>query len=109
MTPKEYQMHRTTGFHSRWYRVPNRRARRGVSWTMTITIQRAKGEESPNARVKMEPAKRDEGIHQKHCLNTVYMYGQHFQQSMDQPGKVANPARNQLNRESCFFPVPVRA
>ena len=28
---------------------------------------------------------------------------------MDQPGKVANPARGQLNRESEYFPVPVRA
>ena len=28
---------------------------------------------------------------------------------MDQPGKVANPARGQLNRENDFFPVPVRA
>ena len=27
------------------------------------------------------------------------MYGHHVQQSMDQPGKVANPARGQLNRE----------
>ena len=27
----------------------------------------------------------------------------------DQPGKVANPARGQLNRENGFFPVPVRA
>ena len=26
----------------------------------------------------------------------------------DQPGKVANPARGQLNRENYFFPVPVR-
>ena len=31
------------------------------------------------------------------------MYGQDFQQSMNQPGKVANPARGQLNRKtSCF-------
>ena len=30
----------------------------------------------------------------------VYMYGHHIQQSMDQPGKVANPARGQLNREN---------
>ena len=29
--------------------------------------------------------------------------------SMDQPGKVANPARSQLNRETFIFPVPVRA
>ena len=28
---------------------------------------------------------------------------------MDQPGKVANPARGQLNRENEHFPVPVRA
>ena len=25
---------------------------------------------------------------------------------MDQPGKVANPARGQLNSEKCFFPCP---
>ena len=27
---------------------------------------------------------------------------------MDQPGKVANPARGQLNRENDYSPVPVR-
>ena len=26
---------------------------------------------------------------------------------MDQPGKVGNPARGQLNRENEYFPVPV--
>ena len=31
------------------------------------------------------------------------------QQSMDQPGKVANPARGQLNRKNEYSPVPVRA
>ena len=35
----------------------------------------------------------------------VCMYGHHIQQSMDQPGKVANPARGQLNREK-IFPCP---
>ena len=29
----------------------------------------------------------------------VRMYGHHIEQSMDQPGKVANPAGGQLNRE----------
>ena len=29
--------------------------------------------------------------------------------SMDRPGKVANPARGQLNRENEYFPVFVRA
>ena len=27
--------------------------------------------------------------------------------SKDQPGKVANPARGELNREKEYFPVPV--
>ena len=39
----------------------------------------------------------------------VCMYGHHIYQSMDQPGKVANPARGQLNRENEHSPVPVRA
>ena len=38
------------------------------------------------------------------------MYGHTFsKKSMDQPGKVANPARGQLNRENEYFPVRVRA
>ena len=37
------------------------------------------------------------------------MYDHTFSRSMDQPGKVANPARGQLNRENEYFPVPVRA
>ena len=32
-----------------------------------------------------------------------------FSRSMDQQGKVANPARGQLNRENEYSPVPVRA
>ena len=32
-----------------------------------------------------------------------------FQQSMDQPGMVANPVRGQLKMENKLFPVPVRA
>ena len=37
------------------------------------------------------------------------VYGHHIEQSMDQPGKVANLAWGQLNRENEYFPVPVRA
>ena len=37
------------------------------------------------------------------------MYGRTYGKSKDQPGKVANPARGQLNRENEYFPVPVRA
>ena len=43
-------------------------------------------------------------------VNTgMYVYGYHILQSMDQPGKVANPARGQLNRENKYFPVPFAA
>ena len=31
--------------------------------------------------------------------NVVCMYGHTYSKSMDQPGKVANPARGQLNGE----------
>ena len=34
------------------------------------------------------------------------IYGQHFKESMDQPGMVASPARDQLNREKYVFPCP---
>ena len=33
------------------------------------------------------------------------MYGHTYSKSMDQPGKVASPARGQLNRENEYFPV----
>ena len=38
-----------------------------------------------------------------------YMVTHTYSKSMDQPGKVANPARGQLNRENEPFPVRVRA
>ena len=37
------------------------------------------------------------------------MYGHTYSKSMDQPGKVGNPARGQLNRENEYFPVRARA
>ena len=39
------------------------------------------------------------------------MYDHTYSKSMDQPGKAANPARGQLNRENAYwyFPVRVRA
>ena len=39
----------------------------------------------------------------------IFMYGHTCSKSMDQPGKVANPARGPLNRENEYFPVRVRA
>ena len=37
----------------------------------------------------------------------VCMYSHTYSKSMNQPGKIANPARGQLNRENEYFPVPV--
>ena len=37
------------------------------------------------------------------CIVITYSKGK------DQPGKVGNPARGQLNRENEYFPVCVRA
>ena len=37
------------------------------------------------------------------------MYGVTNSKSMDQPGKVANPARGQLNRETEYLPVRPRS
>ena len=49
------------------------------------------------------------GIYEElHCMY-VCMHGHTYSKGMDQPGKVANPARGQLNRDNEYFPVPVRA
>ena len=39
--------------------------------------------------------------------NAARLYGHTYSKSKDQPGKVANPARGQLNRENEYFPVRV--
>ena len=36
----------------------------------------------------------------------MHMYGQHFQQSIDQPGMVANPPRGKLITENYFSLSP---
>ena len=45
----------------------------------------------------------DRRIQQYVCMVITYS------KSMDRPGKVANPARGQLNRENEYFPVRVLA
>ena len=37
------------------------------------------------------------------------MYAHTYSKSTDQPGKVANSTRGQLNRKNIYIPVPVRA
>ena len=45
-----------------------------------------------------------------HHIYGLYVMTIHIAEyGMDQPGKVANPARGQLNRENEYSPVPVRA
>ena len=52
-------------------------------------------------------------VHSGHQVRWTYvsMYCHTYMhsKSMDQPGKVVNPARGQLNRENIYFPVRVRA
>ena len=45
----------------------------------------------------------------QYVLTVLCMYGHTYSKSMDQPDKVANPARDQVNRENSYFPVRVRA
>ena len=42
-------------------------------------------------------------------MYVVCMYSHTYSKSKDRPGKVANPARGQLNKENEYFLVPVRA
>ena len=42
-------------------------------------------------------------------VSVDYVHGHTNSKSVDQPGKVANAARGQLNRENKLFPVRVRA
>ena len=41
--------------------------------------------------------------------HVVFIWSHIYSKSIDQPGKVANPARGPLNRENEYFPIPVRA
>ena len=45
------------------------------------------------------------------CMYIMYVWSLYhtYSKSEDRPGKVANPARGQLNRGNEYFPVPVRA
>ena len=43
------------------------------------------------------------------ALPEAALCSHYSQKSVDQPCKVVNPARSQLNRENECFPVPVRA
>ena len=43
------------------------------------------------------------------CYLLPCVYGHTYSKSMDQPDKVVNPARGQLNRENEYSPVRVRA
>ena len=44
-----------------------------------------------------------------HLRDPICMYGHTYRKSKDQPGKIAKPARGQLNRKNELFPVPVGA
>ena len=52
----------------------------------------------------MEPRENIAGWQQKECRYVLCMVIT-YSKSVDQPGKVANPARGQLNRENKYLPV----
>ena len=49
----------------------------------------------------------DCSVHEEYSI--VCMYGHTYSKSIEQPGKVANRARGQLNIKNEYFPVRVRA
>ena len=57
------------------------------------------------------PEKTEEDVIRKKVFRKIVicMYGHTYSKSMDQPGKVANPACGQLNKEKEYSPVRVRA
>ena len=58
---------------------------------------------------KVAESRRTEGILSVERNIGTATYGQYIQQSMDQPGMVANPVRGRLIRENVLFSVLVRA
>ena len=66
----------------------------------------------PQVRTLVNPTSRryrNSKHQQNRATSFVSMCGYYIKRSMDQPGKVANPVRGQLNRENKYFPVRVRA
>ena len=59
--------------------------------------------------LSLQPAKQQCYVIHVWKYKHVRMYGHTYSKSMDQPGKVASPARGQLNRKNEYFPVRVRA
>ena len=82
-----------------------------ADWALTgMAANPARGKLSRENKIYLSPLTPDV------WLRTVCMYVCMYafmvitcSKSMDQPGKVANPARGQLNKENEYFPVPVRA
>ena len=76
-----------------------------VSWDQILRRERGKVKNSfpvqvTSSRIETYPVD---------PYSAKYIYGQHFQQSMDQPGIASNPDCGKLNRNNYIFPVPVRA
>ena len=67
----------------------------------TVTVQKY-SEKATSPKKKKEETRVAVGTH-------ACMYGHTYSKSMDQPGKVASPARGQLIRKNEYLPVRVRA
>ena len=62
-------------------------------------FERSRRELSLDASVEQSSLESQSRLCAKTPLLMVCMYGHTYSKSMDQPGKVANPASGQLNRE----------
>ena len=67
-----------------------------------------------NANTTMDAHVYVPSIYHARCLfsrhfTLMLIYRHTYSMSMDQPGKVANAARGQLNKENEYFPVRARA
>ena len=68
-------------------------------------------EHDPTSTAKYPMLRRPSPDPAFYAILTLYvcMYGHTYGKGMDQPGKVASPARGQLNRKNEYFPIRVRA
>ena len=81
---------------------------RGASWSEQLDDKELRGALGSAIGTERIPVFWTSSAHASSSA-TVCTYDYTYSKSMDQPGKVANPARGQLNRENKHFPDRVRA
>ena len=78
-------------------------------FTLCVESEQADAGRDGRTRLAKPNSQARTGTGYSMCVCTYVCMVITYKQSTDQPGKVADFARGQLNRENEFFPVPVRA